>query len=304
VINTTSTTLGGTKTSKVVMSTNQSELCIAFENGNLQISVGIDDIMKSIIVDSGLNISNCRWNYDGTVLAVSGTLKSEPGKTINAIKFFNKSGNFLRMVKIPGTSFPSFSWEGSGLRLALAVDAYIFFANVRPAYNWCAGLNSVVYSYYRPEKKEPVVVFWDTISSERYVKYLSSGGNKPELKFLKAAGDFYFVVIVEKNTSSTNKASTTTATATATATTAEPKKDTSSSSSSASAKGNKFDDDDDEDDDDIKDSKGSGNKSSSANKTINNNKSYYSHTSDVTYTIQVKKNNYKNLFFYINYTIS
>jgi WD repeat-containing protein 35 len=36
---------------------------------------------------------------------------------------------------------------GAGLRIALAVDSFIFFANIRPAYTWAYLLNTVVYSF-------------------------------------------------------------------------------------------------------------------------------------------------------------
>lgn len=40
----------------------------------------------------------------------------------------------LRMLKVPGKEIAGCSWENSGLRIALAVDSHIFFANIRPDY--------------------------------------------------------------------------------------------------------------------------------------------------------------------------
>lgn len=34
-------------------------------------------------------------------------------------------------AKVPGNGISSMAWEGGGLRIALAVDAYIYFANIR-----------------------------------------------------------------------------------------------------------------------------------------------------------------------------
>lgn len=45
--------------------------------------------------------------------------------------FFNKH---LRTLKVPGKQMSALSWEGSGLKIALAVDSYIYFANIRPDY--------------------------------------------------------------------------------------------------------------------------------------------------------------------------
>lgn len=40
----------------------------------------------------------------------------------------------LRTLKVPGKQISALSWEGSGLKIALAVDSYIYFANIRPDY--------------------------------------------------------------------------------------------------------------------------------------------------------------------------
>lgn len=63
------------------------------------------------------------------------------------IKYFDPFGRFLRAVRLPGENIAALSWEGSGLRIALAVDSYIFFANIRPAYTWAFFQNTVVYTY-------------------------------------------------------------------------------------------------------------------------------------------------------------
>lgn len=50
----------------------------------------------------------------------------------------------LRTLKVPGKQMTGVSWEGGGLRIALAVDAYIYFANIRPDYK----VNSTKISIY------------------------------------------------------------------------------------------------------------------------------------------------------------
>ena len=37
-------------------------------------------------------------------------------------------------MQVPGTGISALSWEGGSLRVALAVDSYIYFANIRPDY--------------------------------------------------------------------------------------------------------------------------------------------------------------------------
>ena len=50
----------------------------------------------------------------------------------------------LRTLKVPGKSMYSCSWEGGSLRISLAVDSFIYFANIRPDYKVCTrGLLSV-----------------------------------------------------------------------------------------------------------------------------------------------------------------
>jgi WD repeat-containing protein 35 len=95
-------------------------------------------------------VSNCRWNSSGTILAVTGSQVSQRGdtvRTINQVKFYDPFGKYLRNIRIPGESISGITWEGSGLRIALAVDSNIFFANIRPAYTWAYLLNSVVLSH-------------------------------------------------------------------------------------------------------------------------------------------------------------
>lgn len=56
----------------------------------------------------------------------------------------------------------SVSREGADLRLSLAVDSFIYFANIRHYYSWTYFLNTVVYSYpVKQDKRETAVVFWE-----------------------------------------------------------------------------------------------------------------------------------------------
>jgi WD repeat-containing protein 35 len=199
-----------------VMSDGGQNLCIAFDNGIAQISRGDDD-NDPIIIDTELGIKSCKWSPDGSVIAfIGGQLKpanatstskrsSSTGKeatsserSTNYIKFYSGSGVFLRQVRIPGDEINSITWESSGLRIGLAVDAFIFFANVRMSYLWTYLHNTVIYSYYRPERKESVLVFWDLTSGETYLKYVT------QLEFLVAAGDHCALVLCDSNASSSS----------------------------------------------------------------------------------------------------
>ena len=72
--------------------------------------------------------------------------------------------------QVPGSGIASLSWEGGSLRIALAVDSYIYFANIRPDYRWGFFGETLVCAYAQPEKIEASVLFWNTKSDERHVK--------------------------------------------------------------------------------------------------------------------------------------
>ena len=132
-------------------SDDQLSLCIAFENGFVQLGRTEEDL-EPLIFDCEMRITHCKWNADGTSLAISGVqtaARGEQSKQVNLIKFYDHKGTYLRNIRIPGEEISALSWEGSGLRIALAVDAFIFFANIRPSYCWAYVENTVVYSYFK-----------------------------------------------------------------------------------------------------------------------------------------------------------
>jgi len=55
----------------------------------------------------------------------------------------------------------------SFVQVQLAVDSYVYFANVRPDYKWAAFGDTVVYAFTRPDRMEQCVVFWNTKTDER-----------------------------------------------------------------------------------------------------------------------------------------
>jgi hypothetical protein len=81
-------------------------------------------------------------------------------------------GEHLRTLRVPGTGISGLSWEGNGLRLALAVDSFVYFANVRPDYKWGYFCNTLVYAFNRPDRAEHCVMFWDT----KCVQLMGAGG--------------------------------------------------------------------------------------------------------------------------------
>ncbi|EQC32501.1 hypothetical protein SDRG_09827 [Saprolegnia diclina VS20] len=161
-------------------------LAIAFADGKVQITRGRFD-EAAVLIDTGVELTQCKWNCDGTVLALAGTqsTRSNAGdvREFNIVQFYDPFGRYLRSLKVPGSRIEALAWEGTGLRICLAVDSHIYFANIRPDYKWGYYASTLVFSYNRSEQVENCVVFWDTRSDERYIKNVRS------LLSIKAAGD-------------------------------------------------------------------------------------------------------------------
>lgn len=66
---------------------------------------------------------------------------------------------------MPGSSISCCVWEGGSLRVALAVDSFVYFANIRPDYKWCYFKKTVVYTSCRPGRTGICVTFWDTTNN-------------------------------------------------------------------------------------------------------------------------------------------
>lgn len=73
-------------------------------------------------------------------------------------------------MKIPGKEITSLSWEGKSLRIALSVDSFIYFANIRPDYTWCYFNKTVCFLEATKNEETSIVSFWDTNSNQCYSK--------------------------------------------------------------------------------------------------------------------------------------
>lgn len=82
-----------------------------------------------------MNVVSIQWNHCGSVLAVAGSLRATNAeKEFNVVQFYTPFGEHLRTLKVPGKQMTGVAWEGRGLRIGLAVDSYLYFANIRPDY--------------------------------------------------------------------------------------------------------------------------------------------------------------------------
>ena len=91
-----------------------------------------------ILIDTGMVVTCVQWNHCGSVLAIGGSQKVvNIDKEVNIVQFYTPTGEHLRTLKVPGKDLRSLSWEGGSLRISLAVDSFIYFANIRPDYKVC-----------------------------------------------------------------------------------------------------------------------------------------------------------------------
>lgn len=167
-------------------------LAMALDNGRVQLMRNESDD-KAIVFDTGLRTSRIAWNNDGTVLAVAGSLMTtDPNdgasKEQATVHFYSMFGHHLRTLRVPGPMVNAISWEAGGLRLAIAVESYVYFSNVRPDYRWSAFSNTIVYAFTRPERSEHCVFFWDTALGEQHAKYVK------RLSLIRASGDYAVLV--------------------------------------------------------------------------------------------------------------
>lgn len=172
-------------------------LAICYENGRVQLMCNESD-PAPVIIDTAMTAVSCSWNHNGSLLAVAG--RQVPEGTVresNAVQFYSPFGDHMRTLKVPGQSIASAVWEGGSLRVALAVDTYVYFANIRPDYQWCFCKRTVVYAsasnrQYRhqspgyntsdgtpptapppaPTKPRVCITFWDTLTNQIHTRHL------------------------------------------------------------------------------------------------------------------------------------
>ncbi|KAK6623541.1 hypothetical protein RUM43_009393 [Polyplax serrata] len=150
-------------------------LALCYHSGHLQLMRDEYD-ENAIVVDTNMKAVCCRWNHNGSVLAVVGSkVFPNESKENNVIQFFSPYGEHVRTLKVPGDTITSCVWEGNSLRVALSIDSHIYFANIRPDYKWTSLNNGriIVYAYNSPNQQGTCICFWDTKKSETHVKHFT-----------------------------------------------------------------------------------------------------------------------------------
>ncbi|XP_030756020.1 WD repeat-containing protein 35 isoform X2 [Sitophilus oryzae] len=155
-----------------IMNSSCPSLAICFENGKAQLMRNESDT-SPISLDTKMFSVHCSWNHNGSLLAISGKQFANE-KEINLVQFYNPFGEHLRTLKVPGSSISSCVWEGGSLRVALAVDSFVYFANIRPDYKWCYFKKTVVFTSCRPGRTGISLTFWDTTNNLCHTRWLST----------------------------------------------------------------------------------------------------------------------------------
>lgn len=157
------------------MDENCPSLAICYSSGHLQLMRHeYDD--SPVIVDTSMKAVCCKWNHNGSIIAVVGSMVlPNENKESNVIQFFSPFGEHIRTLKVPGENISCCVWENNSLRVALAIDSHIYFANIRPDYKWASINNGrvIVYTYNSPNKQGTSICFWDTKKNETHIKELS-----------------------------------------------------------------------------------------------------------------------------------
>ncbi|KAG0617618.1 hypothetical protein M758_4G003000 [Ceratodon purpureus] len=153
---------------------NAPSLALAFQLGRIQLMRHEMD-EEPILLELQMMITSIKWSPDGEVVGVVGSDVSTNGKAPSSIvQLFSHTGMHLRTLRVPGTRTSALSWEGGGLRLALAVDSYIYLANIRPEYKWAFfGSSTCMYSFKKRDHLDHSVMFWDIGTGERVRNQIS-----------------------------------------------------------------------------------------------------------------------------------
>ncbi|CAF4761031.1 unnamed protein product [Pieris macdunnoughi] len=137
-------------------------LAICFKSG-LMLLMKTCTEEESVMVETNMKILQCCWNHNGTVLAVAGLTQEQA----NVVQFFSGYGEHVRTLRVPGGSMRSLSWEQHSLRLAIAVDSFIYFANVKPDHKYAFYGSTLAFV-----SGTETVTFWDTITHQSWINHI------------------------------------------------------------------------------------------------------------------------------------
>ncbi|KAJ2953608.1 hypothetical protein O0L34_g1214 [Tuta absoluta] len=117
----------------------------------------------SVVLETNMTAIDCHWNHNGSVLATAGSTTDQA----NVVQFFSAYGEHLRTLRVPGGAMRSLSWERRSLRLAIAIDSFIYFANVKPDHKYAYYGNTLALV-----SGTDTVTFWDTVTHQSWINHI------------------------------------------------------------------------------------------------------------------------------------
>lgn len=163
------------------------DLAIAFSNGEIHLLANENDDDSIIIRSDQINLTAIRqieWCPQGTVLAVCGFLVDPVNQKVeNYVKFIDKSGSVNYSLHVPGNELVCCTWDMTGFKIALGVDNYILFANVRPDPKKKLAYFADTFTFFLPNQ-DNMLVFYQLKSSKMITKII------PELLGISSKGQY------------------------------------------------------------------------------------------------------------------
>ncbi|XP_041971867.1 WD repeat-containing protein 35 [Aricia agestis] len=141
---------------------NRPILAICYKNGILLFMKSCTE-EDSIMLETNMTVIGSEWNHNGSVLAVAGQTQEQT----NVVQFFSAYGEYLRTLRVPGGSMRALSWEQRSLRLAIAVDSFIYFANVKPDHKYAFYGSTLAFV-----SGTETVTFWDTVTHQSWINHI------------------------------------------------------------------------------------------------------------------------------------
>ncbi|RVE43352.1 hypothetical protein evm_011992 [Chilo suppressalis] len=141
---------------------NRPILAICYRNGIIILMKNCIE-EDSIVVETNMTLIDSHWNHNGTVLAAAGCTNEQ----VNVVQFFSAYGEHIRTLRVPGGSLRALSWEKRSLRLAIAIDSFIYFANVKPDHKYAFYGNTLAFV-----SGTETMTFWDTVTHQYWINQI------------------------------------------------------------------------------------------------------------------------------------
>nr|XP_049708036.1 WD repeat-containing protein 35 [Helicoverpa armigera] len=137
-------------------------LAISYRSGVILLMKNCNE-EDSVVIESNMTIIDCHWNHNGTILAAAGCTADKT----NVVQFFGAYGEHIRTLRVPGGNMRALSWEKKSLRLAIAIDSFIYFANVKMDHKYAFYGNTLAYV-----SGTETVTFWDTVTHQSWINHI------------------------------------------------------------------------------------------------------------------------------------